>query len=200
MQYLPGVSGEPIQNADGTISTEKTIGVEVDGREYVIPTILNGKKVSAKRAKQAAKATGWENYPSFATRKEAEEFAANRSQMLGEAGPDNVVPRGTAPTKDEAKAFVSERVKQARKLIQEIKREYGRDQGRWPRKAADAVQEAKTIIAEHTIGLLIAKHKRGDKITKVDQTRYIAAKKLLEQRTQQQQAGDQLSQANAPIP
>lgn len=39
-----------VQNADGTVSSERTIGIEMDGKHYLIPTIINGKQVTSDEA------------------------------------------------------------------------------------------------------------------------------------------------------
>jgi hypothetical protein len=41
------IGGKPIlRNPDGSVSTERTITIESDGKHYVIPTIINGKAVT----------------------------------------------------------------------------------------------------------------------------------------------------------
>ena len=39
-----------VQNEDGSISTEESITVTIDGRYWVIPTIIDGKRVSDQEA------------------------------------------------------------------------------------------------------------------------------------------------------
>ena len=82
---LPG-AGTRVNNPDGSFSTERSMGVNIDGREYVLPTLLNGKQATPDEAIEAAKQRGLENYPNFATQEEASEFARNRSEALGAQG------------------------------------------------------------------------------------------------------------------
>jgi len=50
--------GNTVENEDGSLSTVKTIGVEIDGREVLIPTVWNGEIVSDKKAKANALDSG----------------------------------------------------------------------------------------------------------------------------------------------
>ena len=50
--------GTTVKNEDGSLSTVKTLGVEIDGREVLIPTVWNGEIVSDKKAKANALASG----------------------------------------------------------------------------------------------------------------------------------------------
>lgn len=76
----------PLQNEDGSTSSEVTIGVEDDrlnhGRPTVIPTIIAGKRLTEKEAIQAAIDSKLE-YPSFSTNEEADKFAEERSKSGG---------------------------------------------------------------------------------------------------------------------
>ncbi len=94
MLPLPG-AGTRVDNPNGSFSTERTIGVNLDGKEYVIPTLLDGVQVSNEEAVQAARTRGLDNYPSFSSPQEAEAFARDRSDKLGQ-GPTEV-PDTNAP-------------------------------------------------------------------------------------------------------
>jgi len=64
-----------VKNKDGSISTVRSITVEMDGKHFVIPTVTDdGKIVSNKKAIQIAKDTG-KNLGVFETAKQANEFA-----------------------------------------------------------------------------------------------------------------------------
>lgn len=82
---LPG-AGISVRNPDGSYSTERTIGVGIEGREYVIPTLLGGIQVSNEQAVKAARLHGFRNYPSFNTVREANEYATERTSALGRQG------------------------------------------------------------------------------------------------------------------
>lgn len=83
MVSRPAYGKAIIQNKDGSISTERTITVEADGRHYLIPTIVGGKEVSQDQAvklweKGTNKAVG--DYGSAA---EAERAARARTAEIG---------------------------------------------------------------------------------------------------------------------
>ena len=90
-QPLPG-AGTRVENQDGTFSTERTIGVNIDGREYVIPTLVDGKQLDEQTAVNEAKRRGLQNYPSFNTVEEAEQYAQGRSAAIGGAQPPAQAP------------------------------------------------------------------------------------------------------------
>jgi hypothetical protein len=53
------LKGRPqVKNADGSISTVRSIGVNIDGREMLIPTVVNGRVVSNDDAIKNYKDTG----------------------------------------------------------------------------------------------------------------------------------------------
>ncbi len=79
---LPG-AGTPVKNRDNSISTERTITVNINGMERVIPTLLGGKQFSEEQAINAAIRRGIENFPSFKSPDKAEEYAKERSRLLG---------------------------------------------------------------------------------------------------------------------
>jgi len=82
MGPLPN-AGVRVQNPDGSFSTERTIGTNIDGREYVLPTLLGGVQVPPETAVRVARRTGLNKYPSFTTPDQAEKYAAWRSSELG---------------------------------------------------------------------------------------------------------------------
>ena len=78
-------TGKPIlQNPDGSVSTERTIGVEADGKHYLIPTIVAGKPVSREEAIARWRAGSNQAVGVFRTREDADRAAAARSQWLGQ--------------------------------------------------------------------------------------------------------------------
>ena len=60
-----------VQNPDGTTSNVKTSTVEIDGRHYVIPTMVGGEQLEAGAATDVAIKQGLHKYPSFGTADEA---------------------------------------------------------------------------------------------------------------------------------
>jgi hypothetical protein len=80
-----------LQNPDGTWSTEKTITIETDGKHVVLPTIVNGKDVGAKRAAALYKAGELEPVGTFDSAAAAESYAQARhleeQQLRGPGGP-----------------------------------------------------------------------------------------------------------------
>jgi len=63
-----------VNNKDGSISTERSMSFNLDGKEVLIPTIINGKKVSQEKAIAHFKKTG-ENLGMFDTPEEATAMA-----------------------------------------------------------------------------------------------------------------------------
>lgn len=96
-------SGKPvIHNPDGSISTERTITIEADGKFLVLPTIINGVEYSPQEA--ISKLHTGENKPVgvFNSQAEADQFAVARSASLGldyDRPIDNSVPTITEEQK-----------------------------------------------------------------------------------------------------
>ena len=63
-----------LYNDDGTISTEESFSVGIDGKEVLLPTIINGKRVSEQEAINHYYETG-DHLGIFDTPEEAEEYA-----------------------------------------------------------------------------------------------------------------------------
>ena len=63
-----------VRNKDGTISTERSFSVNIDGKEVLLPTVINGKIVDEDTAIDHYYKTG-EHLGKFDTVKEAEEYA-----------------------------------------------------------------------------------------------------------------------------
>jgi len=74
-----------VPQTDGSISTEKSIGVEVDGKHYVIPTIVNGRSLTPDTAVALFKAGKNAPLGEFASQEEATQFAEQRSRDLDRA-------------------------------------------------------------------------------------------------------------------
>jgi hypothetical protein len=74
-----------VDNGNGS-SNVILSGGEVDGREYVFPTMIDGKKYSAEEALNIAKENGLENYPSFGTWQEGEAWAKKYHGNINEDG------------------------------------------------------------------------------------------------------------------
>lgn len=75
-----------VQNPDGSRSNVKLGGFEIDGRNYVIPTMVNGKQLTPDEAVAIAKQQGLDKYPSFATRQEADNYAQSIHSRVDEQG------------------------------------------------------------------------------------------------------------------
>ena len=69
------LSGRPqVKNPDGTISTVRSIGVNIDGQEVLIPTVVNGKVVSNQDAIKHYMDTG-EHLGKFKTPEDSTNYA-----------------------------------------------------------------------------------------------------------------------------
>lgn len=72
-----------LRNPDGSVSTESTIGIEADGKHYVIPTIIDGQRVQPEQAVAAWKGGSNKEVGVFGTQAEADQFARARSAAGG---------------------------------------------------------------------------------------------------------------------
>lgn len=92
VDFRPLTSDEFRDNGDGTHSTEILIGINIDGMETVVPSLLmtpsGPKQFSAKKAREHAisymRRTGLQ-FPQFKSVAEAESFSQARTQMGGTA-------------------------------------------------------------------------------------------------------------------
>ena len=137
-QPLPG-AGVRVDNPDGSISTERTIGVNIDGREYVIPTLVGGKQLTPDQAVNEARRRGLQNFPSFATVEEAENYARNRSQSLGTAAP------AAAPQADAAAPMQVQIAEQTLRQLQTMAKQNG---GVLPASERAAFEDAKAVYLQ----------------------------------------------------
>ena len=74
------------QEFDSTRSNVKMAGVNMDGMERVIPTMVDGKQLSVKEAAAIARKNGLDKYPSFKTVEEANAFAEKNHGSVNEDG------------------------------------------------------------------------------------------------------------------
>jgi hypothetical protein len=80
-------SGKPyISNADGSVSTERTITIEADDKHYVIPTIVGGKQLSKDDAVKAWRTGDNKEVGAFNSAAEADAFAKQRTSQGGGLG------------------------------------------------------------------------------------------------------------------
>ena len=93
-----------VKNSDGSVSNVLLSGFSIGGREYVIPTMVDGKKLSSKEAVALAKKHGLENYPSFDTVEEGERFAQQYHDQIDENG-RVIDQRATSPFEDYPDAY-----------------------------------------------------------------------------------------------
>jgi hypothetical protein len=99
-----------IRNPDGTFSTESTITVEADGRHYVLPTIVGGKRLSSDDATKAWSEGRNPHVGVFATNDEAEKWATERSNRIGKLRGKEMAendPLGGLPPPAQAQALFS---------------------------------------------------------------------------------------------
>jgi hypothetical protein len=75
-----------VKNPDGGSSNVMMAGVGLEGKEYVIPTMVNGKQLSIEEAVEVARKAGLDKYPSFSTAKEADDFAQKNHGSIDENG------------------------------------------------------------------------------------------------------------------
>jgi len=75
-----------VKNDDGSKSNVLLGGYEINGKEYVIPTMVGGKKLTPKQAVAVARKNGLENYPSFDSVEAGEKFAQKYHSKFGEDG------------------------------------------------------------------------------------------------------------------
>jgi len=66
-----------------SFSTEKTIGVNIDGKEVLIPTIVNGKRLSEDKAVQMYMEGKNKDVGKFSTRYRAAKEAKARTKQIG---------------------------------------------------------------------------------------------------------------------
>lgn len=71
---------------DGRNSNVLLAGVNLNGKEYVIPTMIDGKEVSIDEAVAVAKKNGLDKYPSFKTPQEATAWAEANHSSINENG------------------------------------------------------------------------------------------------------------------
>ena len=64
--------GGAVNNPNGSVSTVYQAGVGINGKQYNIPTVWNGKILPVDQAIQQAERVGLDKYPSYATPDEAE--------------------------------------------------------------------------------------------------------------------------------
>lgn len=86
-----------VKNADGSISTERSFSVNIDGKETLLPRVINGKIVSEDEAIDHYYKTG-EHLGRFNTVEEAEAYAEalHRRQEKKYGGQSNEKPKAEA--------------------------------------------------------------------------------------------------------
>lgn len=80
----PKASKATIKNQDGTVSTERTITIETDGRHVVLPTIVNGKQLPSAEAIKMWRAGTNQAVGEFDNAQAANRFAEQRTARLTE--------------------------------------------------------------------------------------------------------------------
>lgn len=90
----------PVNNKDGSKSTVKTISVDIDGQEVLIPTVIGGKVVSEEKAIETYLRTG-NHLGKFKTEKDANAFA----KKLHEKEAIRIAPKKKQAPKKEVDEF-----------------------------------------------------------------------------------------------
>jgi hypothetical protein len=84
-----------LKNPDGSVSTTSSMSFSEDGREILIPTVVNGKRLTAKQAIEHYHKTG-EHLGKFATPEEADRYAENlhneQARRMGLGGKPTTKP------------------------------------------------------------------------------------------------------------
>lgn len=75
-----------VQNPDGSRSNVVLGGFEIDGKNYIIPTMVGGKRLSNEEALAIARQNGLDKYPWKATREEADAYAQKIHSLVDEQG------------------------------------------------------------------------------------------------------------------
>lgn len=92
------LSRPKLNNSDGSFSTEKTITIESDGKHYLIPTIVNGQRLSNDQAIQSWRTGSNQPVGVFNSNDEAEKYAVARSQEIGNIrGEGDIFDKITSP-------------------------------------------------------------------------------------------------------
>lgn len=138
-----------IKNPDGSFSSERTITIEMDGKHYVIPTIVGGRQLSEDAAVKAFQEGKSRAVGVYGSEKEADKAAKNRSMAGGvisrdklkfgqafaearKAGEKEFVWRGNSYTtklKEEVKAKSKLPIRKAGGTLEEMDRDYLRWHG-----------------------------------------------------------------------
>ena len=94
------MSRPKIHNQDGSFSTEKTIGIEADGKHYNIPTIVNGQQLSSEEAIQSFRSGVNKPVGIFNSREEADSASVARSEQIGQVRSEPQAQTGMVPIDD----------------------------------------------------------------------------------------------------
>ena len=137
---LASFNNKPIiKNEDGSISTEQTIGINIDGKEITIPTIVNGKKVSNEEAIQLFMKGKNNSVGTSSSIQEGNQLAENRSNQIGQSMLQSfgLQPQGTVSKTSTGEEFFrpdsledTENRLQIQKLQQELNPEFQEEKSR----------------------------------------------------------------------
>jgi hypothetical protein len=90
-----GVDNPPTAgNPQGSRSTLYQTNVEIDGKNYNLPTVYDGKILSVDEAIARAKAQGLDNFPSYATPQAAEDRYQQMHGFMDQDATDYYAKRG----------------------------------------------------------------------------------------------------------
>jgi len=78
-----------VKNSDGSESNVLLSSFGIGDKQYVIPTMVNGKKLSPSDAVKTAKQHGLEKYPSFQSHQEADNWAKSYHSKIDKNGQIN---------------------------------------------------------------------------------------------------------------
>lgn len=141
-----------LDNQDGSFSTERTITVEMDGKHFLLPTIVNGKQVSEDDAVNLFKAGTNKPVGVYGSAAEADAAAKARSNKIGQV-------RGGAFQEQSAKSASAAEAAPAMDLAAEFRRRV--DAAKKEAKGDLTPQQLEQMKLDFFLGLMARGAKRG---------------------------------------
>ena len=88
-----------VDNPDGSRSTLYQTTVGIDGRQYIIPTVWNGKILSVENAIREAEKIGLDKFPSYSSVDEAENRYGDIHRYMEQDMSDYFASKNKSPSK-----------------------------------------------------------------------------------------------------